>query len=99
MSCPRVASRRAQAESRCPQPSLSKLLLDLLHCCLQPILQPLLQLLQDDRTDGLDKEEENFLLEQCLELNGQTQVTSQLILKNCCRYLLLFYQYTRHTLS
>merc|ERR1739842_221386 len=72
------------------QPSLSKLLLHLLHCCLQPILQPLLQLLQDDRADGLNKEEENVLLEQCLELNGKTQVTSEQILKNCCRYLLPF---------
>ena len=80
------------------QPSLSQLLLDLLHCCLQPILQSLLQLLQDDWADGLDKEEENILLEQCLELDVQEQVTSQQILKNCCRYLLLFYQYTRHTL-
>merc|ERR1712130_829528 len=51
------------------QPSrLFKLLLHLLHCRLQPLLQPLLQLLEDDRAELLNKEEENKLLEQCLEL-------------------------------
>merc|ERR1712192_38210 len=72
------------------QPSrLPKLLLLLLHCSLQPLLQPLLQLLQDDRAVGVDEEEENFLLEQCVELNGKAEVTSILknSFKNCCRYL------------
>merc|ERR1711974_534066 len=49
------------------------------------------QLLKDDGAVGVDEKEENLLLEQCLELNGQEQVTSSQILKNsfknCCRYL------------
>merc|ERR1712001_187779 len=63
---------------------LPKLLLLILHSCLQPLLQPLLQLLQDDRAVGLHQEEENVLLEQCLEHDGQTQVNST---KNYCRYI------------
>merc|ERR1739842_22050 len=65
----------------CPiklQPSgLPKLLLLLMHCSIQPLLQPLLQLLQDDRALGIDEEEENVLLEQCVELNGKAEVTSK----------------------
>ena len=76
------------------QPSgLPKLLLLLLHCGLQPLLQPMLQLLQDDRAVSVDEEEENVLMEQCLELNGKAEVTSILknSFKNCCRYLSICY--------
>ena len=53
------------------QPSVPELLLLLVHGGLQPLVQPLLQLLQDDRALRLHQEEKNLLLEQCLELDGQ----------------------------
>merc|ERR1712004_462761 len=41
---------------------------------LQPSVPELLLLLQDDRALRFHQEEENLLVEQCLELNGQEQV-------------------------
>merc|ERR1712013_547297 len=56
------------------QPPVPELLLLLVHGGLQPLVQPLLQLLKDDRALRFHQEEENLVLEQCLELDGQEQV-------------------------
>merc|ERR1712001_330326 len=60
---------------------------------LQPTRLPkLLHLLQDDRAVGLHQEEENVLLEQRLEHDGQTQVNSRILPRTTVdTYLSLFF--------